>query len=118
MTFVALAVGALVIRWAVRGGQDSDVTAHGGCHERFGGLRGHIRRHDQQVLYNSEPAMTIARTIRNKAQTLKGRITEGLGRVTRNRRLQCRGRIDRVAGNLKQAVEKTKDAFGRNGSGT
>jgi uncharacterized protein YjbJ (UPF0337 family) len=49
---------------------------------------------------------------------MKGRITEDLGRVTRNRRLQRRGRIDRVSVSLKQAVEKTKDAFGRNGSGT
>ena len=62
--------------------------------------------------------MTVSRTIRNKAQTMKGRITEELGRVTRNRRLQRRGRIDRVSGSLKQAVEKTKDAFRRNGSGT
>jgi uncharacterized protein YjbJ (UPF0337 family) len=62
--------------------------------------------------------MTVARTIRNKAQTMKGRVTETLGRVTRNRRLQRRGRTDRVSGSLKQAVEKTKDAFRRNGSGT
>lgn len=61
--------------------------------------------------------MSVARSIRNKAQTTKGRITEDLGRVTRNRRLQRRGRIDRVSGSLKQAVERTKDAFKRNGSG-
>jgi len=60
--------------------------------------------------------MTVARSIRNQAQTMKGRITEELGRVTRNRRLQRRGRNDRVSGSLKQAVEKTKDAFRRNGS--
>ncbi|WP_372487925.1 CsbD family protein [Streptomyces guryensis] len=66
---------------------------------------------------NSEAGMTVSRTIRNQAQTMKGRITEELGRVTRNRRLQRRGRIDRVSGSLKQAVEKTKDAFRRNGSG-
>jgi uncharacterized protein YjbJ (UPF0337 family) len=61
--------------------------------------------------------MTVSQTIRNKAQTMKGRITEELGRVTRNRRLQRRGRTDRVSGSLKQAVEKTKDAFRRHGSG-
>jgi uncharacterized protein YjbJ (UPF0337 family) len=61
--------------------------------------------------------MTVSRTIRNQAQTMKGRITEELGRVTRNRRLQRRGRADRVSGSLKQAVEKTKGAFRRNGSG-
>ena len=61
--------------------------------------------------------MTVSRSIRNQAQTMKGRITEELGRVTRNRRLQRRGRNDRVSGSLKQAVERTKDAFRRNGSG-
>ena len=61
--------------------------------------------------------MTVSRTIRNQAQTMKGRITEELGRVTRNRRLQRRGRADRVSGSLKQAAEKTKDAFRRTGSG-
>lgn len=61
--------------------------------------------------------MTVSRTIRNQAQTMKGRITEELGRVTRNRRLQRRGRTDRVAGSLKQAVEKAKGAFRRSGSG-
>nr|WP_283947997.1 DUF5994 family protein [Streptomyces panaciradicis] len=34
-----------------------------------------------------------------------------------DRRLQRRGRIDRVSGSLKQAVQKTKDTFRRNGSG-
>jgi uncharacterized protein YjbJ (UPF0337 family) len=62
--------------------------------------------------------MTVARTTRNKARTMKGRITEDLGQVTRNRRLRRRGRIDRVSGSLKQAAEKTKDAFRHNGSGT
>ena len=61
--------------------------------------------------------MTVARSIRNQAQTMKGRITEELGRVTRNRRLQRRGRTDRVSGSLKQAAEKAKDAFRRGGSG-
>jgi len=61
--------------------------------------------------------MTVSQTIRNQAQTMKGRITEELGRATHNRRLQRRGRADRVSGSLKQAVRKTKDAFRRNGSG-
>ncbi|WP_405582818.1 CsbD family protein [Streptomyces sp. NBC_01092] len=60
--------------------------------------------------------MAVSRIIRNKAQTMKGRITEEFGRVTRNRRLQRRGRTDRVSGSLKQAVEKTKGAFRRNES--
>ncbi|NGO13421.1 CsbD family protein [Streptomyces sp. HC44] len=57
--------------------------------------------------------MTVAQRIRNKTQTVKGRITENLGRVTHNRRLQRQGRADRVSGNLKQAVEKAGDAFKR-----
>lgn len=61
--------------------------------------------------------MTVSRTIRNQAQTMKGRITEELGRVTHSRRLQRRGTADRVSGSLKQAVEKAKGAFRRNGSG-
>ncbi|MDH6513891.1 uncharacterized protein YjbJ (UPF0337 family) [Streptomyces sp. SAI-135] len=60
--------------------------------------------------------MTVARSIGNQAQTMKGRITHELGRVTRNRRLQRRGRNDHVSGSLKQAAEKIKDAFRRNGS--
>jgi uncharacterized protein YjbJ (UPF0337 family) len=61
--------------------------------------------------------MTVSRTIKNQAQTMKGRITEELGRVTRNRRLQRRGRTDRVSGSLKQAAEKVKGTFRGSGSG-
>lgn len=61
--------------------------------------------------------MTVSRTIRNQAQTMRGRITEELDRVTRNRRLQRRSRIDRASGSLKQAAEKAKGAFRQNGSG-
>ncbi|WAX78889.1 CsbD family protein [Streptomyces sp. KMM 9044] len=61
--------------------------------------------------------MTVSRAIRNRAQTTKGGIAEEPGRVTRNGRLRHRGRIDRVSGSLEQAVEKTKDAFGQDGSG-
>jgi len=61
--------------------------------------------------------MTVSRTVRNQAQMMRGRITEEVGRVTHDRRLQRRGRIDRVSGSLKQAVQRTKDTFRRNGSG-
>ncbi|MFF7139085.1 CsbD family protein [Streptomyces sp. NPDC008196] len=59
--------------------------------------------------------MNVSRNARNQAQAMKGRITEELGRVTGNRRLQRRGRADRVSGGLKQAVEKAKGAFRRDG---
>ncbi|GHD01337.1 hypothetical protein GCM10010313_13740 [Streptomyces violarus] len=62
------------------------------------------------------PAMTVSRTIKNQAQTMQGRITQELGRVTRNRRLQRRGRTDRVSGSLNQTLEKAEGAFRRNGS--
>lgn len=42
--------------------------------------------------------MTVSRTIRNQAQTMTSGITE-------------------VSGSLEQAVQRTKDAFRRNGSG-
>ncbi|MGY6024702.1 CsbD family protein [Streptomyces spinosirectus] len=57
--------------------------------------------------------MTVARTMRNKAQTLKGKVTEELGRVTGSRRLRRQGRTDRVSGSLKQAAEKARRAFRR-----
>ncbi|MFG2460443.1 CsbD family protein [Streptomyces sp. NPDC048523] len=59
--------------------------------------------------------MTVSRTTRNQAQVMKGRVTEELGRVTHNRRLQRRGRADRVSASVKQAVDKAKAAFTRNG---
>jgi uncharacterized protein YjbJ (UPF0337 family) len=48
---------------------------------------------------------------RNKAQALKGQIKEATGRATGNRRLEAKGRADQTRANLKQAVEKIKDAF-------
>jgi len=60
--------------------------------------------------------MIVARSVRSQAQTMRRRIAEELGRVTRNGRPRRRRRNDRVSRNLEQAVEKTKDAFRRNGS--
>lgn len=57
--------------------------------------------------------MSFEQKIRNTAQELKGRITQGIGRATRNTRLKRRGRTDRVVGNLKQSGGKAKDAFRR-----
>lgn len=47
----------------------------------------------------------------NKAQELKGKVKEGAGDATDNERLEREGRADQAKGNLKQAVEKVKDAF-------
>jgi uncharacterized protein YjbJ (UPF0337 family) len=48
---------------------------------------------------------------RNKAQELKGQVKEATGQATGNRRLKAQGRADQTKANLKQAVEKVKDAF-------
>jgi uncharacterized protein YjbJ (UPF0337 family) len=57
--------------------------------------------------------MSVGKTIKHKTQELKGRITERIGRTTRNRRLRREGRTDRVSGSLKRAGDKAKDAFRR-----
>ncbi|CAM5616786.1 hypothetical protein GCM10010329_19070 [Streptomyces spiroverticillatus] len=57
--------------------------------------------------------MSVRRTLRNKTQTFKGRISERIGRNTRNRRLEREGRTDRMSGNLKQSGNKARDAFRR-----
>ncbi|MGW1490455.1 CsbD family protein [Streptomyces sp. NPDC002402] len=57
--------------------------------------------------------MSFEQKIRNKAQELKGWITEGIGRATRNTRLKRQGKTDRVVANLKQSGAKAKDAFRR-----
>lgn len=59
----------------------------------------------------------VSRT-RNRAGTLKGRITEDLDPVTRHRRPRCRGRTGQGSRSRGQAADNTKDAFGRDGSGT
>ncbi|MCX5366872.1 CsbD family protein [Streptomyces sp. NBC_00124] len=57
--------------------------------------------------------MSVGQTIKYKTQQFKGRITERIGRTTRNQRLQREGRTDRASGSLKQARDKAKEAFRR-----
>jgi uncharacterized protein YjbJ (UPF0337 family) len=47
---------------------------------------------------------------KNKAQEAKGHVKDAAGRATKDRSLQAEGKGDKVAGNLKQAGEKMKDA--------
>ena len=47
----------------------------------------------------------------NKVQEIKGDAKEKYGDATGDERLQAEGKADQVAGNLKQAGEKVKDAF-------
>ena len=48
---------------------------------------------------------------RNKTQELRGQAKEAAGRATGNERLAAEGRADQTRANLKQAVEKVKDAL-------
>jgi uncharacterized protein YjbJ (UPF0337 family) len=49
--------------------------------------------------------------LQNKAQEVAGRAKSAVGGATDNRDLQAEGEKDKMAGNLKQAGEKVKDAF-------
>ena len=47
----------------------------------------------------------------NKAQELKGKAKEAVGDATGNEQWQAEGKKDQIAGSLKNAGEKVKDAF-------
>jgi uncharacterized protein YjbJ (UPF0337 family) len=49
--------------------------------------------------------------IDNKAEELRGKAKEGVGRATDDEELEAQGRADQGKSNLKQAGEKIKDAF-------
>lgn len=49
--------------------------------------------------------------VTHKAQELRGRVKRNAGEVTGNPRLRAEGSAEERTGNLKQAVEKVKDAF-------
>jgi uncharacterized protein YjbJ (UPF0337 family) len=51
--------------------------------------------------------------VKNKAQSTKGQVKEGVGQATHDRTLEAEGKGDQVAADLKQAGEKVKDAFKR-----
>ena len=51
--------------------------------------------------------------VKNKAQSTKGQVKEGAGKVTHDRTLEAQGDGDQIAGDLKQTGEKVKDAFKR-----
>ena len=58
----------------------------------------------------------FADKMNNKARELRGRIKRNAGEVSGDRRLRAEGRTDEMVGNLKQACEKLKDAFGLGGA--
>ena len=49
----------------------------------------------------------------NKAEAVKGKGKEKIGKATDKKDLQAEGAAERVKGNVKQAAEKVKDAFRR-----
>jgi|NGEPerStandDraft_4_1074533.scaffolds.fasta_scaffold43280_2 uncharacterized protein YjbJ (UPF0337 family) len=55
--------------------------------------------------------MSATDKIRNKIQKVTGYAKEKVGGVTGNQRLRAEGQNDQSKSNLKQAVEKLKDAF-------
>lgn len=55
--------------------------------------------------------MSTGDKIDNKAEELKGKAKEGVGRATDDQELENQGKVDQVKGNLKQAGEKVKDVF-------
>ena len=55
--------------------------------------------------------MGFSDKMNNKAKELRGRMKRNAGEVTGDRGLQARGRAEEMAGSLRQAGEKLKDAF-------
>jgi len=51
--------------------------------------------------------------IENKSEELAGKAKEGVGKATGDEELENEGKADQVKGDLKQAGEKVKDAFGK-----
>lgn len=47
----------------------------------------------------------------NKAEELKGKAKEGVGKASDDRDLEAEGKADQTSSDLKQAGEKVKDAF-------
>ena len=57
--------------------------------------------------------MGIDDKIENSAERAEGKVKEGVGRATDDEQLEAEGRVDQAEADIKQAVEKVKDAFKR-----
>ena len=55
--------------------------------------------------------MSATDKAKDKMQSAQGKVKEVAGRATGDRPLEREGKADQVAGDLKQAGEKVKDAF-------
>ena len=54
--------------------------------------------------------MTAEDKARNKAEEMKGKAKEAVGKGTGNEQWEAEGKADQGKGNVKQAAEKIKDA--------
>lgn len=57
--------------------------------------------------------MSAADKMKDKAQVAKGQVKESAGKAMDDPVLESEGDADQMSGNLKQAGQKIKDAFGR-----
>jgi uncharacterized protein YjbJ (UPF0337 family) len=55
----------------------------------------------------------VATTAKNKAQELKGKAKEAVGRTTNNRDLTAKGKTDQAKAAVKNVGETAKDAAGK-----
>ncbi len=55
--------------------------------------------------------MSAEDKVNNTAETARGKVKEGAGKVTGNESLEAEGHADQAKGDLKQAGEKIKDVF-------
>jgi uncharacterized protein YjbJ (UPF0337 family) len=66
---------------------------------------------EQESNYLPEVNMSSSDKAKNKAEELKGKTKQGVGRATNDPALEGQGKRERSKGNLKQAGEKIKDVF-------
>jgi uncharacterized protein YjbJ (UPF0337 family) len=69
--------------------------------------------HDEDSSRGEDGTMGTDDKARNKAEEVKGKAKEGIGRATDDEELEAQGRVDQAESDLKQAREKVKDAFKR-----
>lgn len=55
--------------------------------------------------------MSATDKAKNQAQNVKGKVKEAAGKATGDESLEVKGKGDQIAGDVKQAGEKVKDAF-------
>jgi uncharacterized protein YjbJ (UPF0337 family) len=100
------------IQEAHHGKQGSSRRLAEGCpHAAAGSLTRSAEPEEGDMALNERSRRRARNKTRNKAQELKGQIKEATGRATGNPRLKAKGRADQTRANLKQAVEKVKDAL-------